>query len=131
MRKVYGEVMTTPEVAAVYGEALPEWVIITAVADKYRKAMLEVQIGKGASSAIALALETENSIVILGDLKARKMAEHLKIPYTGTIGVIIKAKRNGLIPLVKPFLKKLQQTDFRISSEIETEALRLAKELPK
>ncbi|WP_310993471.1 DUF3368 domain-containing protein [Aequorivita marina] len=59
------------------------------------------------------------------------MAEHLGISYTGTIGVIVKAKLNGLIPSIKPFLKKLKQTDFRISTEIETEALRQARELPK
>ena len=72
----------------------------------------------------------ENSTVILDDLKARKMAEHLGIIYTGTIGVIVKAKLKGIILSIKPFLEKLKQTDFRISVEIEMEALRQAKELP-
>ncbi|MDC8002371.1 DUF3368 domain-containing protein [Aequorivita todarodis] len=129
LRKVYGEVITTPEVASEFGEPLPAWVIIKSATDYYRQAILEVQIDKGESSAIALALEIETSTVILDDLKDRKMAEHLGISYTGTIGVV-KAKLKGVIPSIKPILKKLKQTDFRISLELETEALGQAKELP-
>ncbi len=130
LQKVYGEVITTPEVASEFGEPLPAWVIIKSATDYYRQAILEVQIDKGESSAIALALEIENSTVILDDLKARKMAEHLGISYTGTIGVVVKAKLKGVIPSLKPILQKLKQTDFRISLELETEALGQAKELP-
>jgi len=79
---------------------------------------LEIQIDKGESSAIALALETPDSTVILDDYKARKIAERLGIPFTGTIGVIIKAKLRGIIPSIKPLLEKIKQTDFRLSSEI-------------
>ena len=77
-----------------------------------------MQIDKGESSAIALALETPDSTVILDDYKARKIAERLGIPFTGTIGVIIKAKLRGIIPSIKPLLEKIKQTDFRLSSEI-------------
>ncbi len=58
------------------------------------------------------------------------MAEHLGISYSGTIGVVVKAKLKGVIPSIKPILQKLKQTDFRISLELETEALGQAKELP-
>lgn len=130
LQKVYGEVIATPEVVSEFAEPLPNWVSIKSVTDKYRQAILEVHIDKGESSAIALALEIENSTLILDDFKARKMAEHLLLSYTGTIGVIIKAKLKGLIPSIKPILQKLKQTDFRISIEIEAEALCQAKELP-
>jgi hypothetical protein len=46
----------------------------------------------------------------------------------GTIGVIIKAKLLGLIPSIKPFLEKIRQTDFRVSLEIELQALKEANE---
>ncbi len=128
LQKVYGQIVTTPEIAAEFGEPLPEWVEIAEVKDKYRQTILELQIDKGESSAIALALETSNSVVILDDYKARKIAERLGIIYTGTIGVIIKAKLSGIIPSVKPILKKIKQTDFRLSAEIETQALKEAGE---
>jgi predicted nucleic acid-binding protein len=87
-----------------------------------------MQIDKGESSAIALALETPSSTVILDDYKARKIADQLRIPYTGTIGVIIKAKLKRIIPSIKPLLEKIKQTDFRISPEIELQALKEANE---
>ena len=128
LHKVYGQIVTTIDIASEYGETLPEWVEIATVTDKYRQQLLEMQIDKGESSAIALALETPNSTLILDDYKARKIAERLGIPYTGTIGVIIKAKLIGLIPSIKPLLEKIKQTNFRISLDIELQALSEAKE---
>ena len=87
-----------------------------------------MQIDKGESSAIALALETPDSTIILDDYKARKIANQLGLIFTGTIGVIIKAKLNGIIPSIKPLLEKIKQTDFRISAEIELQALKEALE---
>lgn len=75
--KVYGQVVTTADIANEYGEALPDWVKIATVTDKYRQKILEMQIDKGESSAIALALEIPNSTIILDDYKARKIAERL------------------------------------------------------
>lgn len=128
LRKVYGQIITTIEIATEYGETLPEWVEIQTIVDKYRQQLLEMQIDKGESSAIALALETPNCTVILDDYKARKIAERLGINITGTIGVIIKAKLKGIIPSIKPLLEKIKQTDFRLSSDLELLALKEAQE---
>jgi len=128
LNKVYGQIITTPDIAGEYGEALPEWVEIIAVTDKYRQQILEMQIDKGESSAIALALEIPNSAIILDDYKARKIAEQLGISFTGTIGVIIKAKLSGIIPSIQPLLQKIKQTNFRLSPEIELLALKEANE---
>ena len=38
--------------------------------------------------------------------KARKIADKPGLKFTGTIGVIIKAKLNGIIPSINLFLKK-------------------------
>ena len=127
--KVYGKIVTTIDIAIEYGDALPEWVEIETVSDKYWQQLLELQIDKGESSAIALALEKPGSTVILDDYKARKIAQQLGIIYTGTLGVIIKAKLKGIIPSIKPILEKIKLTDFRLSPEIELMALKEAKEL--
>lgn len=128
LQKVYGEVATTVDIINEYGDDLPAWVKVTEVNDKQRQALLEMQVDKGESSAIALALETSNSTLILDDYKARKIADQLHIPFTGTIGIIIKAKRLGFIPLVKPILERMKKFDFRISDEIEIQALKEAGE---
>ena len=128
LHKVYGQIVTTLDIATEYGEILPEWVEIATVKDKYRQQLLEMQIDRGESSAIALALETPDSTIILDDYKARKIAEQLGIIFTGTIGVIIKAKLNGIIPSIKPLLEKIKQTNFRLSADIELQALKEANE---
>ncbi|MDB5250238.1 MAG: putative nucleic acid-binding protein contains domain, partial [Segetibacter sp.] len=48
--------------------------------------------------------------------------------YTGTIVVIIKAKVKGIILTIKPLLAKIKQADFRITDEIERQALQEAGE---
>jgi predicted nucleic acid-binding protein len=111
-----------------YGDPLPEWVEIVPVTDQYTQKILEMQIDKGESSAIALALENPGCTVILDDYKARQIAERLGIVFTGTIGVIIKAKLKNIIPSVKPLFEKIKKTDFRLSLDIELQALKEAKE---
>ena len=128
LHKVYGQIVTTVDIAKEYGETLPEWVEVVTVKDKYRQQLLEMQIDKGESSAIALALETPDSTIILDDYKARRIASQLGLIFTGTIGVIIKAKLTGTIPSIKPLLEKIKQTDFRLSAEIELQALKEASE---
>lgn len=128
LRKVYGNLITTSDIAAEYGEPLPDWVEIVHVKDKYKQILLEMQIDKGESSAIALALETPNSTIILDDFKARKIAKQLGLVFTGTIGVIVKAKLSGVIPSIKPLLEKIKQTNFRLATDIEIQALKAAGE---
>lgn len=128
LHQVYGQVVTTPDIAVEYGEPLPEWVAVVAVNDQTRQQLLEMQIDKGESSAIALALETPDCTIILDDYKARKIAERLGLNLTGTIGVIIKAKLRGVIPSVKPLLDQIKQTNFRLSPELESLALKAAGE---
>jgi predicted nucleic acid-binding protein len=77
---------------------------------------------------IALAIETPESTIILDDYKAMVIAEKLGLKFSGTIGFIIKAKLSGLIPSIKPYLEKIRKTDFRLTSEIELQALKEAGE---
>lgn len=128
LHNLYGQITTTLDIATEYGETLPEWVEIVSVADKSKQQLLELQIDKGESSAIALALETPGSTIILDDNKARKIANQLGLTFTGTIGIVVKAKLQGLIPSIKPIIAKIKQTDFRLSAEIELQALKQANE---
>ena len=128
LHQLYRTVTITEDILLEYGEQLPDWFQVQQVKDRYKQQLLEMQIGKGEASAIALALETADNIVILDDWKARKLAERLGISVTGTLGVIIKAKNNGLIPSIKPYLDKIRETNFWISEELEQIALKEANE---
>ena len=128
LHKLYGQIITTLDIAEEFGETLPNWVSIEKASDKYKQRILEMQIDKGESSAIALALEIPNCTLILDDFKARKVAQNLGLNHTGTIGIIVKAKLKGTIASIKPFLEKIKETNFRISAEIELQALKEAGE---
>lgn len=53
-----------------------------------------------------------------------------RIPLSRPIlSVIIKAKINGVIPSIKPILTKIKETDFRLSADLERQALLAASEL--
>lgn len=97
LQKLYQTVCTTQVVAEEFGEELPSWVEIISPADRQKQQMLEFQIDKGEASAIALALEISAELIILDDYKARLTAEKLGLDITGTLGIIIRAKKNGII----------------------------------
>lgn len=87
-----------------------------------------MDLDEGEASAIALALEMENSILILDDLKGRKVADRLKLRYSGTPGLILGAKQAGIIKRVSPVLDKVRSTDFRFSDGLLETLLKEAEE---
>lgn len=128
LQQVYGTITTTSEIALEFGHELPAWIAIEAVQDTRLQRLLEMQVDKGEASALALALEKAQCKVILDDYRARRAAERLGLDYTGTLGVIVRAKLEGIVTSVKPLLAKIKQTDFRISDAIEQQILREAGE---
>ncbi len=128
LEKVYGELITTPEIAAEFGEVLPLWIKIQSADDNKYQRFLATQIDIGEASAIALAAEYENVTLLLDDLKARKLAVKLGLKVTGALGVINEAKKRSLILKVKPLIEKILLTDFRISRNVVEEILRINNE---
>jgi predicted nucleic acid-binding protein len=128
LQKVLSEVHTTVEIADEFGFPLPSWINIQLVKDQEQQKKLEREVDCGEASALALSFEIENAIVILDDQKARKPAEKLKINYTGTLGLILRAKLVGIIPSVKELIEKIKNTNFRFSEEIIAQILKNAGE---
>lgn len=128
LNNIYREVITTPEIATEFNKPLPDWISIIETKNKLVQRELEAKIDVGEASAIALGLEIPNCSIILDDLKARKLAASLKLDFTGTLGVIVKAKQLNLIDSVKPIIRKLREAGLRFSEEIEKDILNQAKE---
>lgn len=128
LQLLFGEIIITKEIQQEFNKPLPDWVIIRSADDERVQKILESSLDKGESSAIALAVELENSLLILDDKKARNMAAQLHLDYTGTVGIIIDAKQNGYITSVKEVLHKIHQTDFRLSIDLENILLKLSGE---
>lgn len=128
LQKIFDQVVTTPEVVSEFIKPLPDWVKIQSPIDHHLGEVLAMEVDKGEASLMALALENKNTLLILDDYKARKVADKLSLQYTGTLGIILKAKETGLIPGVKSVLEKIQQTNFRFSERIFQDILRQANE---
>ncbi len=129
LHEVFGEIFITQEIADEYGSTLPNWISIQNPTNKKYQEILEASIDKGEASAIALAVEFVDCLLIIDDLKGRNLAETLGIKITGTFGLILEAKLSGKISSVKPLLEKIKQTDFHFSAEIEKKILAKANEI--
>lgn len=77
-----------------------------------------------------LALETGNSVAVLDDRDARHAARQLGVALTGTLGLLVDAKRCSLISTVAPLLDELERRNFRMSARIRNAILREAHESP-
>ena len=123
---LFGDILITSEIEKEFGTKLPSWIKTLKVKDTAYQKVLESNIDKGEASAIALALEMDNCLLIIDDNKARKLARHLELTYIGTLGLLVEAKEAGLISLVKPILNQIKNTNFRITENLEKRVLELA-----
>jgi predicted nucleic acid-binding protein len=128
LHKLFGTIITTTEVSEEFGQPLPSWFEIRQPTDRNYQSIIEVSVDKGEASAIALAIELDDCLLIIDDLKGRKFAQQLGLTIIGTIGVIVDAKLAGIIPSVKSILAKIKSTNFRITEQLELLILKRAGE---
>jgi predicted nucleic acid-binding protein len=129
LKKLYGEIIITSTIKQEFGSALPSWVAVKDPSSQASHDIIATSVDKGEASAIALGLEENNPLLILDDLKARRMASSLGINYTGTMGVLSEAKQTGLINSIKPVIAKIRETNFHITEELERKILTACGEL--
>lgn len=144
LRLIYDSVLVPPAVwreVAVGGEGLAESANLTsAVADgwihieapsnvKNLAAGFPQELGWGEIEAIVLARE-KGAVLVADDGLARSAAQSLGLEVTGTIGVLIRAKRHRHLPAVKPLIELLKkETNFWMSDALYEETLRIAGEV--
>lgn len=128
LQKLYGTVFITEDVANEFGEELPAWIIIKEIQNKANLRILRNLVDLGEASAIALALEHEDSLLIVDDLKGRKEALRLGLKITGLMGILLKCKQENIISEIKPIIVAVKQASFRISEKIEAFVLQQAGE---
>ena len=85
-------------------------------------------LGAGESAVLTWARQNPGYEAILDDRAARDCATTLGLPVRGTLGVVLLAKREGLIPRVQPIFQQLLGIGLRIAPDVLDMALKLAGE---
>lgn len=93
-----------------------------------RELQQSFKLDLGESEAIALAEEISASQLLIDERAARKVAMARKLPLIGTVGILLLAKRRGLLDSVKDVLDEMQAQGMRISDRLYVQVLTLAQE---
>ena len=127
MPAVLGEVAAPSAVVREFGRR-PEWLEEREVQSTALVRALRSRLDEGEAEAIALATETGARAVLLDERRARRVAEEVGVPVLGLVGLLLRAKRDGLTGEIRPLLDALDAASFRVSAALRAEALRRAGE---
>ena len=87
--------------------------------------VLQQDLDQGEAEAIALLLEQLSEALLLDEKKARQVARRMNLLILGTLGLLIWAKRQGVIVNLQEQLDALRTVaKFRLSQQVYDEALR-------
>jgi len=85
--------------------------------------VLEWSLGHGESAVIAAALARPGSIAVLDDAEGRRCAQTLGVPLTGTLGIVLRAKRLGYIDQAASVLRELRAAGLYVVDDVIRVAL--------
>lgn len=128
LENIYQKVYITETILNEYELPIPDFIKVKEVNDLNLLRVLNGYLDPGEASAIALGIENPESILILDDLKGRKEAQKLKLRFTGTLGVLIRAKKENHISDVLFYFNLLRESGFRVSENIIELAIKLSNE---
>ncbi len=113
----------TPDTVKKWLESPPPWLVVQAT----KKVLAgDLPQGLGEREAISLAIEIHADVLLADDRRARLAAEALVLTVTGTLGILNRAAKVGLIDLADAF-ERLKKTNFHVSDELLEEILKRAQ----
>lgn len=99
-----------------------DWIKIVEIQDRNAlKYFLDLDTGE--AEAIVLATEIRADLIIIDEKLGRFHAKHADLKVTGTIGILVKAKKQGIVKDLKPLLYELTEKDVWISEKLIEEIL--------
>jgi len=99
------------------------WVEIVSAPQHLLLASLNQRLGIGESEAIVLAL-SRNMTVLLDDKAARKAGNQLGLTVIGTLAILARSKKNGVIPQAGPLLREICDSGIYLAEPLVAEFLR-------
>jgi len=79
--------------------------------------LLAWDLGAGETQVLSHCLERVGALAVLDDRAARRCAEAFELARLGTLGVVVRAKRQGLVRKARPLLEALMSHGLRLKPE--------------
>lgn len=132
LRALFHRVLIPPAVwteLLAFHSDLPDWLEVMTIIDHERVKTYRQHVHAGEAEAIALAIEIKPDWLLIDDGDGRRLAKTEGAPVVGLMGVLLMAKRDGLIQAVRPLVDSLaKEAGFYLSAAVRDEVLRLAGE---
>jgi uncharacterized protein len=122
---LFEQVLIPSAVAYETARSVPslQWLNVRPLTNPVNEHIASAGLGRGESEALSLALELNRATVILDERAARRLAGELGIPVTGTLGILLEARRRGTISSLKPHLDALMDVQFYLTPNLVHELL--------
>ena len=85
-------------------------------------------LGAGETQVLSRSLRQTDLRAVLDDWAARQCGLSLGLPVVGTLGIVLAAKRHGLIPLARPSIKRLLAEGLYLTPSLIQDALKTVDE---
>lgn len=126
---VYDEVTEKDDAAGRQIAQRPDWIEVVQISDRSQKQMYRARLHDGEVEVMILAQEAPVAdLVIIDDNAAKKTAKFLGLRVTGTLGVLIRAKRMGYISSVAAVIDELCKNGFYVDDAVRAMVLEGAGE---
>ena len=125
LQKLYGEIWI-PEAVLEEVKSEPartavinsKWINVQTITNIDDRKLYKARLHAGEVEVMILAEEINADLLIIDDNTAKKTAKFLGMTVTGTLGVLLRAKREGYIEKIKPLINALISDGLFISDTI-------------
>jgi predicted nucleic acid-binding protein len=127
---VYDEAATAgrEEGGAKQEVSTARWIETIIVKDRLAVEVLLDELDVGEAETIVLAREMKADWVLMDEKKGRRKATELSLNKIGTVGILLKAKQQGMLGEIRPDLERLHQQGFSLNQRVINTVLRQAGE---
>ena len=122
---VLDEIIREPARQRVRGA---EWIKVESIQDSSQRDIFRARLHAGEVEVMILAREQKADLVIVDDEAAKKTAKFLGLNVTGTLGILLKAKKEGYLESVEPIMNELIRDGLFISDTVKRLVLKEAGE---
>lgn len=120
LERTYGLVAIPENVAHEIRPSIPEipsWIVVERE-QKMSDIPIRHTLDAGERAAIDLALALAADLLLIDDLKGREAALDVGLEITGSVGVVVAAKRLGLITIALPVIDQLRDSGLFLSDRV-------------